>query len=86
MELLPLLNADCAELVRRVDLVGEWIGEIATERKVSSGSARVRLHRARAALRREVERACRTCAEHGCLDCTRGSTGSGRAAALVADV
>lgn len=75
-DLLPLLNADYAELVRRVDLDGESIGSIATERGVSAGSARVRLHRARAALRREVERTCRTCAQHGCLDCTCGSTGS----------
>jgi len=74
--LVPLLNADYAELIRRVDLDGESIGEIATERGVSSGSARVRLHRARAALRREVERTCRTCAEHGCLDCTCSSTGN----------
>ncbi|MCB9891381.1 MAG: sigma-70 family RNA polymerase sigma factor [Planctomycetes bacterium] len=76
-ELLPLLNADYAELVRRVDLDGDSIGSIATERGVSAGSARVRLHRARAALRREVERTCRTCAEHGCLDCTCGTAKSG---------
>ena len=76
-ELLPLLNADYAELVRRIDLDGDSIGSIATERGVSAGSARVRLHRARAALRREVERTCRTCAEHGCLDCTCGTADSG---------
>jgi RNA polymerase sigma-70 factor (ECF subfamily) len=74
--LVPLLHADYAELIRRVDLGGEAIGALAAERGVSAGSARVRLHRARAALRREVERTCRTCAEHGCLDC---SCGAGRA-------
>ena len=68
-DLVPLLNRDYAELIRRVDLGGETIGSIAKEREVSAGSARVRLHRARAALRREVERTCRTCADHGCLDC-----------------
>ncbi len=68
--LVPLLNDDYAELIRRVDLDGEAIGAIASERGVSAGSARVRLHRARTALRREVDRTCRTCAEHGCLDCT----------------
>lgn len=68
--LLPLLNAEYAELIRRVDLGGESIGRIAAERGVAAGSARVRLHRARAALRREVDRTCRVCAAHGCLDCT----------------
>jgi RNA polymerase sigma-70 factor (ECF subfamily) len=27
------------------------------------------VHRARKALRQQVEKACGTCAEHGCLDC-----------------
>jgi RNA polymerase sigma-70 factor (ECF subfamily) len=74
-ELVPLLHPDYAELIRRVDLQGESIGEIAAATGATPGSARVRLHRARAALRREVERTCRTCAEHGCLDCTCGRPG-----------
>ncbi len=68
--LLPLLNPDYAELIRTVDLEGEAVTAWAAARQVTPGSARVRLHRARAALRREVERTCRTCAEHGCMDCT----------------
>ncbi|MCA8952570.1 MAG: sigma-70 family RNA polymerase sigma factor [Planctomycetes bacterium] len=68
--LLPLIHPDYAELVRLVDLEGRSVGAVAKDRGVSAGSARVRLHRARAALRREVQLTCRTCAEHGCLDCT----------------
>lgn len=68
--LLSQLNPDYAELIRRVDLEGEPVTAWAAAKQVTAGSARVRLHRARAALRREVERTCRTCAEHGCMDCT----------------
>lgn len=75
LELLPLLNEDYAELIRRVDVAGEPIGSVAAATGSTPGSARVRLHRARAALRREVERTCRTCATHGCLDCTCGRPG-----------
>ena len=68
--LLPLIRPDYAELVRLVDLEGRSVGAVAKDRGVSAGSARVRLHRARAALRREVQLTCRACAEHGCLDCS----------------
>jgi len=37
----------------------------------------VRLHRARAALREKLVRSCRTCAEHGCLDCSCGRPKTG---------
>ena len=66
-----------------VDLIGIWpdedqgvdldqvdVAEAAREFKLTPGNARVRLHRARQALRRELERSCGTCTEHGCLDCT----------------
>ncbi len=33
-------------------------------------NAGVRLHRARQALKRQLERSCGTCATHGCLDCS----------------
>lgn len=69
-ELLPLLPPDYADLLRRVDLGGEAIGSLAAAEGLTAGNARVRLHRARAALRREVERTCRSCATHGCLDCS----------------
>jgi RNA polymerase sigma-70 factor (ECF subfamily) len=35
---------------------------------------RVRLHRARRALGRQLTLSCRTCAEHGCFDCSCQTT------------
>jgi RNA polymerase sigma factor (sigma-70 family) len=67
--LLPALRPQEAQILRRVDLEGQSIGAIAVELGIDAGHARVRLHRARAALRRRVEDVCRTCAEHGCRDC-----------------
>lgn len=72
-ELLTVLQPGYAELIRQVDLEGESIGAVAARHGVPAGNARVRLHRARAALRREVERTCRTCAEHACVDCNCGA-------------
>lgn len=69
-DLVPLLKPEYSELIRRVDLGGANVSAVAHEIGISPGNARVRLHRARAALRDELERSCRTCATHGCFDCT----------------
>ncbi len=73
-ELLPTLKPDYAQLISQVDLQGSDVKSVADALGITAGNARVRLHRARAALRQEVERSCRTCATHGCLDCTCGKT------------
>jgi RNA polymerase sigma factor (sigma-70 family) len=73
-DLVPLLKPEYADVIRRVDLGGADVASTADALGISSGNARVRLHRARAALRDELERSCRTCATHGCLDCTCGRT------------
>ncbi len=70
--LLPTLRPGYAEILRRVDLEEGEIPAAAEAIGISAGNARVRLHRARKALRRELERSCGTCTEHGCLDCTCG--------------
>ena len=44
--------------------------DVATQLACSANAVKVRLHRARQALRRKLEETCRTCADHGCLDCT----------------
>jgi len=59
-----------AEIVREVDIAERPVTEVAARLGVTAGNARVRLHRAREALRERVEQFCRTCANHGCLDCT----------------
>lgn len=77
-DLIPLLKPEYADLIRRVDLGGADVTSAASELGITPGNARVRLHRARAALRDELERSCRTCATHGCLDCScaRGESAS----------
>ena len=68
--LIPTLKAEYAAIVRMVDLEQQPIADVARELGLTPGNARVRLHRARKALKERLEDACATCAEHGCLDCT----------------
>lgn len=74
--LVPLLKPEYAVLIERVDLRDEEVGAAGRTLGITAGNARVRLHRARTALRREVARACGTCADHGCTDCTCSRPGS----------
>jgi RNA polymerase sigma-70 factor (ECF subfamily) len=68
--LVPALKPEYAALIRRVDLADERVADAGRALGLSAGNARVRLHRARMALRRELARSCGTCAEHGCMDCS----------------
>lgn len=70
--LLPAMKAEYADVIRRVDLEERPLAEVAAALGITANNTAVRLHRARQALRRELERTCRTCAEHGCLDCRCG--------------
>ncbi|HEX6852215.1 MAG TPA: RNA polymerase sigma factor [Candidatus Polarisedimenticolaceae bacterium] len=67
--LLETLKPEYAEVLRRVELDGIAVKEYARQSNVTPNNASVRLFRAREALRRQFERSCGTCAEHGCLDC-----------------
>jgi RNA polymerase sigma-70 factor (ECF subfamily) len=64
------LKPEYSAILQRVDVQGEPVEAVARDMKLSPGNGRVRLHRARRALRRQVEMTCRTCAEHGCMDCS----------------
>jgi RNA polymerase sigma-70 factor (ECF subfamily) len=68
-ELLPTLRAEYAEALRRVDLGGARVADFARDAGISAGNASVRLHRARAAMRRRLLETCGCCAEHGCTGC-----------------
>jgi RNA polymerase sigma factor (sigma-70 family) len=70
--LLPTLKTEYASLLERVDLQGTSVTAAAAELGITPNNAMVRLHRARQALKRQLERSCGTCASHGCLDCTCG--------------
>jgi RNA polymerase sigma-70 factor (ECF subfamily) len=69
-DLLPTLKNDYSALLRRVELEGASIAEVAVERGMTANNTRVKIHRARTALRKQLELSCGSCAEHGCLDCT----------------
>lgn len=72
--LLPALPADYARILKRVDLEETRPVDVAAEEGITPNLAMVRLHRARKALRQRLQESCRTCATHGCLDCTCGRT------------
>jgi len=75
--LLDTLKPEYAEALRRVELEDVSVKDFAREKNVTPNNASVRLFRAREALRRQIERSCGTCAEHGCLDCTCGASTCG---------
>lgn len=68
-DLVPTLKPEWAELVRRVDLEGGSVPEVARDQGITPNAAAVRLHRARGALRDKLLVVCGACARHGCLDC-----------------
>ena len=71
--LVGTLKPEYAAAIRRVDLDGVAVVQFAREVNITPSNAGVRLHRAHAALRKQLALSCNTCAEHGCLDCRCGS-------------
>jgi RNA polymerase sigma factor (sigma-70 family) len=68
-KVLPTLRPVYAEVVWRVDLLGEPRERTAASLGTTLGNVNVRLHRGRLALRRRLEEMCLTCPVHGFLDC-----------------
>ncbi|MBL0697334.1 RNA polymerase sigma factor [Comamonas sp. JC664] len=75
--LLPTLKPEYADILRQVDLEERGVPEVAREAGITANNAGVRLHRARQALKKQLERSCGTCASHGCLDCSCKPAGQG---------
>lgn len=69
-ELLPSMKPEYAELIDRLELQPGDPSEVARQLNIQPNNLKVRRHRARQALRQRLEETCRTCAVHGCLDCT----------------
>jgi RNA polymerase sigma factor (sigma-70 family) len=69
-ELAANLKPEYAEAIRRVEVDDVPVQVFASEAGITANNAAVRLFRAREALRKQVHASCRTCAEHGCVDCT----------------
>lgn len=63
------LEPGYARLLRRVDLEGARVPDVARQAGITPNNAAVRLHRARRALRRGLEELCGDCAQRSCLDC-----------------
>jgi DNA-directed RNA polymerase specialized sigma24 family protein len=59
-----------AELLRQVDLESKSIADVSKQLGITANNTRVKLHRARAALREQLVLSCGSCTEHGCLHCT----------------
>lgn len=70
--LADTLKPEYAEALRRIEVDGLTVQGYASEAGIEPNNAAVRVHRARAALRKQVMASCGTCAEHGCVDCTCG--------------
>ncbi|MCS6296670.1 MAG: sigma-70 family RNA polymerase sigma factor [Nitrospira sp.] len=75
--LLETLKPEYRKALQIVDLEEGKLKDLAEQTGITADNAAVRVHRARAALRRRIEQACGTCAVHGCVDCScEGSSGS----------
>lgn len=67
-ELLPALKSEYAAALSRIDLAEESREDVACALGITPGNMRVRLHRARAALRHALEDSCHQCRMNGCFD------------------
>jgi RNA polymerase sigma-70 factor (ECF subfamily) len=71
LEVAETLGGARAEILRAVDVDGQAVRDYAARARISANAASVRLHRARAALRDALARACGPCCSGGgCIDCT----------------
>lgn len=68
--LVPTLKPEYAAMIERFELGTADAEAVALELGITRNTLKVRRHRARQALRQRLEETCRTCAKHGCLDCT----------------
>jgi RNA polymerase sigma factor (sigma-70 family) len=69
-DMLEGLKPEYSEILRAVDIGQQRVQDFAEQHRLSVSNAGVRIHRARAALRKQLLRVCATCAEHGCENCT----------------
>jgi RNA polymerase sigma-70 factor (ECF subfamily) len=72
-ELMSGLKPEYRDALELVDMQDGKLTDLAVKAGITAENAAVRIHRARKALRSQVEKACGTCAEHGCVDCQCGS-------------
>ena len=69
-QLIPTLKPEYAVVLRRIDLGGESRAIVAKDLGITLNVVRVRLHRARRALKQALLASCKDCCpEHGFLNC-----------------
>jgi len=68
--ILARMKPTYSQILREVDLSERSLESFARSTGITPGNAAVRAHRARQALKKQLILTCRTCAKHGCLDCT----------------
>ena len=69
LQLLELLPAAYADILRRVDVGGQDLSVVAEQLGTSPNNAAVRLHRARQALRDKLQERCGTTSSGACQNC-----------------
>jgi len=74
-DLAATLKPEYAAALQRIEVDGVSVKDYADEAGITASNAGVRIFRAREALKKQVTRACGTCADHGCLDCQCGKPG-----------
>ncbi|HWQ90946.1 MAG TPA: sigma-70 family RNA polymerase sigma factor [Clostridia bacterium] len=72
--LLPAIPAQYQEVITKVDLEGNDLAQVASQSGITKTNLTVRLHRARMYLRKALEKNCKACSKHGCMDCTCDET------------
>ena len=68
--LIPTLKPEYGAILNMVDLGDVSVTDAGKSLGITANNATVRLHRARLALKKSLEATCKTCAVHGCYDCT----------------
>jgi RNA polymerase sigma factor (sigma-70 family) len=66
---LGQIRPSYADLLRRIELNEETVPRVARDLGMTANNIRVRLHRARAALRSRLREVCGPCMDARCLDC-----------------
>lgn len=69
-DLFGTLPAQYADVLRKIDLEGGQLSDVAAKLDTNKAALTVKLHRARQALKQRLEQMCGTCTKHGCLDCS----------------
>ncbi len=70
LRLTDALKPEYAHALRALEVEGQSLAQYADAVGITANNAGVRVHRARAALEKQVKASCGRCAEQGCGDCS----------------